>query len=86
MVAVGSLGEVWTDFFALDEQDLKGEFSRFFGAPWDELMVGAIKPFSMHQYWDGYFAVRDMKPVAGMTLADLAGPVEGVPRFNILIG
>jgi len=86
VIAVGNLGEVWMDLSAAGREEFQRDFARFFGAAWGLVMVGAEKPFDMHSYWDGYFAVRDIKPVNGLTLADLAGPGQTVTRFNIVVG
>lgn len=86
MIAVGNLGAVWTDFSAEDEVEFKRDFAGFFGAAWELVMDGAEKPFAMHLYWDGYFSVRDIKPVNGLTLAGLVGPGQTVTRFNIVVG
>ncbi len=86
MAAVGSLGEVWTEFPDGDEAEFKRYFACFFNAPWQQVMVGAEKPFAMHLYWDAYFSVRKITPVSSLTLADLTGVGQGLTRFNIVVG
>jgi len=86
VIAVGHLGEIWTDLPAKGKVEFQRDFTDFFGAAWELVMVGAEKPFAMHSYWDGYFAVREIKPLIGLTLDDLAWPGQNVTRFNIVVG
>jgi len=90
VVAVGSLTAVWTDLpDQEDEMRFKKEFCRIFGAPWEELMVGADKPYDFHCFWDGFLAVSSMERISGVTVADLSTEVTGTTRqlgCNIIIG
>lgn len=90
MLAVGKLTAVWVDLpDAGDGEFFKGDFGGFFGAPWEQVMVGAEKPFDYHRYWDGYFAVTALEDSPGLTLADLPVSVSGHTKqlyYNIIVG
>ncbi len=70
------------------EKEYKREFARFFGANWEDVLVGAERPFQEHMYWDGYFAVRGLKKTTGLTLEELAGGAGGcgVRCHHVLAG
>jgi len=89
---VGNLKAVWTDLpdDLGDEDMVKTEFYRVFGGRWDNVLLGAEKPFDHHLYWDGYLAVTELRQSRGLlTLSDL--PLldpsgKKVFRYNIMIG
>jgi len=85
---VGSLAAVWTEVPAADDEgEFKRQFYHFFGAGWDEVMVGADRPFAHHRYWDGYFAVQSMDVVQGVTLDDLPrSGAGGARRCSVIVG
>lgn len=84
MVAVGSLKKIWLDVpEAGDMEELAREFENYFGARWEDVMVGGDRPFVFHKDWEAYFAVTGLKPVSDLTLSRL--PAEA-RQFNITIG
>ena len=72
MVAVGNLDKVW---LAVPEdvspEQLQDAFRSCFGAEWDEVLDVAEKSFAYNAFNDGYFAVRDLRPVENLTLEQL---------------
>jgi len=72
---VGNLKSVWTDLPDPDEEaSFKETFYGYFGYAWEQVLLGAEKPFAHHRYWDGYWAVTDVQPDQGLTVSDVAGP------------
>ncbi|MTI85550.1 MAG: hypothetical protein FH756_17055 [Firmicutes bacterium] len=85
MVAVGSLGKIWMEVpeDAEDMETLSGEFAAFFGARWEDVMVGGDKPFVYHKDWEAYFSVTGLKPVSGLKMSQLPSRAK---QFNLIIG
>jgi len=86
---VGKLVSVWTDLPDQTEALFATGFWEFFGQTWQEVLAGAEKTYSYHQFWDAYFAVTALKPVEGKTLADLpvvSGGGTAPLRCNIIVG
>ena len=85
MVAVGSLGKIWMEVSedVEDMETLSGEFETFFGARWEDIMVGGDKPFVYHKDWEAYFSVTGLKPVSGLKLSQLPPQAK---QFNLIIG
>lgn len=88
MVAVGSLKKVWLDIPEETEtiESLKSAFNQYFNADWDDVVVGAEKPFGYHASYDAYFGVKDLKAVTDLTVDQLLES-KGVKRpLNIIAG
>ncbi|MCL6558983.1 MAG: hypothetical protein K6U74_09295 [Firmicutes bacterium] len=88
MVAVGNLEKVWLDIPEEIEtiESLKSAFNQYFNADWDEVMVGAEKPFGYHASYDACFSVKDLKAVTDLTVDQLL-QFKGVKRpLNIIAG
>jgi len=72
LVAVGNLDRVWLavpEDVAADE--LQDAFRRYFGAEWAEVLDAAEKSFAYNASNNAYFAVRNLRLVEDLTLADL---------------
>ncbi len=86
MVAVGNIIKVWAEPPELPEtkEELTLSFERFFGRPWDDVMMDAALPLAHHSVWEAYFAVAGLRPVEGLLLSDLtAGDRK---PLNLLVG
>ncbi|MCL6448868.1 MAG: hypothetical protein K6U04_12070 [Armatimonadetes bacterium] len=70
-----------------DQKTLAGIFFTIFGSRWNEVLVGAEKPFSYHRDWRAYFAVSDLAGCAEeLFLADLLVEKQTCRIFSILTG
>ena len=91
MVAVGNLAGIWTE---VPEEPpsmevLKELFFARFGKAWEEVMVGASRPFAYHRDWRSYLAVSHLVRYGeSLLLADLTAKCQrqGVRVIHILTG
>lgn len=83
---MGDLIKVWTDFPPDPEtkEELTAPFERFFGRPWDDVMMDAGLSLVHHSIWEYYFAVSGLRPVEGLLLPDLV--TGGHKPLNLLVG
>ncbi|MDI6630869.1 MAG: hypothetical protein QME13_00375 [Thermoanaerobacteraceae bacterium] len=87
MVAVGSLAKIW---LGLPEditvpEELQRAFEDYFGAEWNQVLVGAEKPFGYHAANNAYFAVEGLWPVENLTLTELLEREKVKLSANIII-
>jgi hypothetical protein len=53
------------------EKEVQDAFRSYFGAEWAEVLDVVEKSFTYSASNDAYFAVRDLRPVENLTLAQL---------------
>lgn len=87
MVAVGSLAKVWLGppENVTAPEELQGAFEDYFGAAWNQVLVGAEKPFGYHAANNAYFAVEGLCPVENLTLTELLEREKVELSANIII-
>jgi|GEM_PF-4810177 len=62
-------------------------FFTIFGSRWEEVLVGAEKPFPYHRDWRAYFAVSELAGCAReLFLADLLAEKQTCRILSILTG
>ncbi|MCF8011079.1 MAG: hypothetical protein K9L17_09235 [Clostridiales bacterium] len=84
---MGCLWKTWLDVpDADDKEELTSEFKKFFGADWDDVLIGARNPFVYHKDWKAYFAVSDLEAVSGLNVLDLAAQEDIDRTYNVIIG
>jgi hypothetical protein len=72
LVAVGNLDKVWLAVLEdVAEKEAQDAFRSYFGAEWAEVLDVAEKSFTYNVFNKAYFAVRDLRPVENLTLAQL---------------
>lgn len=77
---MGNLAGIWTE--VPEElpgmEALKELFLARFGKKWEEVMVGARKPFEYHKDWRSYLAVSNLVRCGeNLLLADLTAKCQG---------
>jgi len=83
---VGNLAAVWTDI--PDDRDpaaIREAFRQVFGHGWDEVLVSG-DPLALYAFWDGYLGLTDLRPHAGLAVADLKQKNRGTQVFDIVLG
>jgi hypothetical protein len=87
VVAVGSLDRVWLEVPEYSEAEaLEDAFQRRFGAEWADVLDAVDKSFAYNAANDAYFSVRDIRPVANLTLDELIRKAGGLqPSPNVII-
>ncbi len=86
MAAVGSLDKVWLEVPEdVAEKELQDAFLSYFGVEWAQVLDAAEKSFAYNAYNNAYFAVRGLRPVENLTLAQLLEK-KGISRPpNIIV-
>ncbi|MBO8129253.1 MAG: hypothetical protein H0Z39_08670 [Peptococcaceae bacterium] len=72
-----------------DQETLVRAFEQYFHRQWDDVLVGAGKPFAYQLAWNGYVAVSCLTSArAGLTLEDLTANELRLATtvINIIVG
>lgn len=88
---MGNLANIWTE---VPEEPpsmevLKELFFARFGKAWEEVMVGASRPFAYHKDWRSYLAVSHLARCRDrLLLAELLAQSQGrgMQVIHVLIG
>jgi hypothetical protein len=86
VVAVGSLDRVWLEVHADSDADaFEKAFRSHFGAARAEVLDAVDPSFAYNAANDAYFAVRDIRPVANLTLDELLKKKGSGQVLNIIV-
>lgn len=86
LVAVGKLDRVWlSPPEEVSEKDLQDAFRSYFGAEWAAVLDVADKSFAYNAANNVYFAVRELRPLENLTLAQLLEKQDIGRAINIIV-